>query len=242
MDSRNLEKALDIYSKLIVGEEIKKGHKENGHLYDEYFQNAEVYEITGMILKKLNLTMYEYQDALFITAGEGNHVFGYTNEELKRMMGLRYNKELYLCYFIMYHVLLSFYNDSAAYQFQEFIRLETVLDEVSKSLTGILKELSIYNMNEVEENSFKTIALLWDELPAMSGEDRDRLRASRSSRAGLCKLTFNFLLSQDLFIEVEERYYPTDRFKALVENYFEEYRGRLYEVLNRPLASGEDKE
>lgn len=236
MDSRNLDKALDIYAKLIMGEEVKKGDKENGHLYDAYFQNAEVYEITGLILKKLNLTIYEYQDALFITAGEGNRVFGYTNEELKRMMGLRYNKELYLVYFIMYHVLLSFYNDSASYQFQEFVKLETVLDEVSKSLTGILKDLSIYNMNEVEENSFHTIALLWDELPAASKEDQDKLRASRSSRAGLCKLTFNFLLSQGLFIEVEERYYPTDRFKALVENYFEEYRGRLYEVLSKKSA------
>lgn len=232
MDSRNLDKALDIYAKLIMGEEVKKGDKENGHLYEEYFQNAEVYEITGRILKKLNLTIYEHKDALFITAGEGNRVFGYTNDELKRMMGLKYNKELYLVYFIMYHVLLSFYNDSAAYQFQEFVKLETILDEVSKSLTGILKDLSIYNMSEVEENSFKTIALLWDELPTASNEDREKLRASRTSRAGLCKLTFNFLLSQELFLEVEERYYPTDRFQALVENYFEEYRGRLYEVLS----------
>lgn len=232
MDSRNLDKALDIYAKLIMGEEVRKGDRENGHLYDEYFQNAEVYEITGQIMKKLNLTIYEYQDALYLTAGEGNHVFGYTNEELKRMMGLRYNKELYLVYYIIYQVLLSFYNDSAAYQFQEFVKLENVLDEVSKSLTGILKELSIYNMDQVEENSFKTIALLWDELPTASKEDRDKLRASRNSRAGLCKIAFNFLLSQGLFLEVEDRYYPTDRFKALVENYFEEYRGRLYEVLS----------
>ncbi len=231
MDIRNLDKALDIYSQLIMGEEVKKGSKENGHLYEEYFQNAEVYEIVGKILKKLNLTIYEYQDALYITAGEGNHVFGYTNDELKRMMGLRYNKELYLCYYIIYQVLLAFYNDSAAYQFQEFVKLETIVDEVTKSLTDILKDLSIYSLDEVEENSFKTVALLWDELPSVTGEDKDKVRASRASKAGIVKLTFNFLLSQDLFVEVEERYYPTGRFKALVENYFEDYRGRLYEVL-----------
>ncbi len=231
MDIRNLDKALDIYSQLIMGEEVKKGSKENGHLYEEYFQNAEVYEIVGMILKKLNLTIYEHQDALYITAGEGNHVFGYTNDELKRMMGLRYNKELYLCYYIIYQVLLSFYNDSAAYQFQEFVKLESIVDEVTKSLTDILKDLTIYSLDEVEENSFKTIALLWDELPSVTGEDKDKVRASRASKAGIVKLTFNFLLSQDLFVEVEERYYPTGRFKALVENYFEDYRGRLYEVL-----------
>lgn len=231
MDSRNLEKALDIYAKLIMGEEVRKGHNENGHLYDAYYENAEVYEILGIILKKLNLSIYEYNDALFITAGEGNRVFGYSNEELKRIMGLRYNKELYLCYFIMYQILLSFYNDSASFQFQEFVKLEYIVDETSKALSSLLKDLSVYAMDEVEENSFKTIALLWDSIPAATREDKEQIRASRASRAGFVKLTFNFLIGQNLFIDVEERYYPTDRFLALVENYFEEYRGRLYQVL-----------
>ncbi len=231
MDSRNMLKALDIYSCLIMGEEISRTDNKNGYLYEEFYQNAEVYEIVKEMLKRLNLNIYEYNDSLFLTAGEGNRVFGYTNEELKRIMGLRYNKELYLCYFIMYNVLLNFYKDSISYQFKEFVKLEDIIEDTSKALTTVIKDLAIYSLEDIEEKSFKAIALVWDELPMVTSEDNEGVRAARGSRAGITKLTFNFLISQGLFIDMEERYYPTDRFKAIVENYFEEYRGRLYQLL-----------
>ena len=63
---------------------------------------------------------------------------------------------------------------------------------------------------------------MWDELPLVTSDEKDKNRASRASRTGYVKLTFNFLQEQKLFIAVEDRYYPTDRFHAIVENYFEE--------------------
>lgn len=233
MDSRNMDKALELYAKLTMGEEVKRSHPENGSLYEAYYQNAEVYEILNQILKKLNLSIYEYKEALFLSAGEGNRVFGYTNEELKRLMGLRNNRELYLGYYIMYQLLLCFYQDSASYQIREYIRLEEIVKEVSSSLMTITTDLSIYSMDEIEENSFKSIALLWEELPLVTGEDREQLRASRASQLGITKLVCNFLVNQGLVLEVKERYYLTDRMRALTEQYFEEYRGRIYELLER---------
>lgn len=233
MDSRNMDKALELYAKLTMGEEVTRSHPENGSLYEAYYQNAEVYEIFNQILKKLNLSIYEYKEALYLSAGEGNRVFGYTNEELKRLMGLRYNRELYLGYYIMYQLLLCFYQDSASYQIREYVRLEEIVKEVSGSLAAITADLGIYNMDEIEEKSFKSIALLWEELPLVTGEEREQLRASRASQLGITKLICNFLISQGLFLEVKERYYPTDRMRALTEQYFEEYRGRIYELLER---------
>lgn len=231
MEMKNLEKATDIYAKLIVGEEIKRGGA-NSSLYEDYYGNAEVYEIVGVILKKLNLNIYEYKESLFVSAGEGNRIFGYTNEELKRAMNLRYNKELYLCYFIMYEILLSFYTDSASYQFKEYVRLEDVCDEVTKALSIYTKDIAIYDEGQEIEESFRTIALLWDELPAGSGENAEEIRASRSSKVSFVKLAFNFLVGEGLFVEVNKRYYPTERFQAIVEHYFEEYRGRIYDALS----------
>lgn len=231
MEMKNLEKAMDIYAKLVTGEDIKRGGA-NGSLYDDYYGNAEVYEIVGVLLKKLNLSLYEYKESLFLSAGEGNRIFGYTNEELKRIIGLRYNKELYLVYFLMYEILLSFYSDSASYQFKEYIKIEDVLEEVNKALSVFTKDIAIYDMEEENEESFKAIALLWDELPTSTGEDQEDIRASRASKASYVKLTFNFLVGEKLFVEVNKRYYPTERFKAIVEHYFEEYRGQIYSVLN----------
>lgn len=231
MEERSLDKALDIYSALITGQEVSRSNQDTRDMYEEYYSNSAVYDITNRLVKKLNLNIYEYNESIYVTAGEGNRIFGYTNEDMKRQLGLRLNKELYMVYFIMYNALLSFYQDSASYQVKEYVKLEEIMESVSSYLMAITKDLSVYSMEDLEAESFKTIALLWDELPAVTSDDKDKNRASRASRTGYVKLTFNFLIAQKLFVEVEDRYYPTDRFKALVENYFEEYKGRIYKAL-----------
>lgn len=232
MEIKNLEKAIDIYAKLITGEDMKRNGA-NANLYDDYYGNAEVYEIVGIILKKLNLSLYEYKEGLYLSAGEGNRVFGYTNEELKKYIGVRYNKELYLCYFIMYEILLVFYSDSASYQFKEYVKIENIIEEVGKALSVFTKDIAVYSMEEEQQESFQAVALLWDELPASTSEEQEDVRASRASKAGFVKLTFNFLVAENLFVEVNRRYYPTERFQAVVEHYFEEYRGQIYELLGQ---------
>lgn len=222
---------MDIYARLITGEDISRSGA-NGALYDDYYGNAEVYEIVGVILKKLNLSIYEYKESLFLSAGEGNRIFGYTNEELKKHIGVRYNRELYLCYFIMYEILLSFYSDSASYQFKEYIKLENIIEEVTKALSVFTKDIAVYDIEEEKQESFRTVALLWDELPASTTEGQEEIRASRASKASFVKLTLNFLVGEKLFVEVNRRYYPTERFQAVVEHYFEEYRGQIYDALS----------
>lgn len=231
MEERSLDKALDIYSALITGQEISRSNPDTRELYEEFYSNASVYDITTKLLKKLNLNLYEHNEAIYVSPGEGNRVFGYTNDDMKRILGLRLNKELYMVYFIMYNSLLLFYQDSASYQVKEYVRLEDVIEQVTAYLSSITADLSVYSMEELEEESFKTLALLWDELPVVTSEERDKNRASRASRSGYVKLAFNFMVAQHLFVEVDERYYPTDRFKAIVENYFEEYKGRIYKAL-----------
>lgn len=231
MEERSLEKALDIYSALITGNEISRSNPDTRELYEEYYSNSAVYDITTKLVKKLNLNIYEYNDCIYVSAGEGNRIFGYTNDDMKRQLGLRLNKELYMVYFIMYNALLFFYQDSASYQVKEYIKLEELLQNVSQYLGSITSDISVYAMDELSEDSFKSIALLWDELPIVTSDDKDKNRASRASKTGYVKLAFNFLVEQKLFVAVEDRYYPTNRFKAIVENYFEEYKGRIYKVL-----------
>ena len=54
MTKRNLEKALDIVSELIMGRAVeKKG--DNASLYQEYQNNSEVYDMVQLVLKKMNI-------------------------------------------------------------------------------------------------------------------------------------------------------------------------------------------
>lgn len=227
MDTRNIDKALEIATKLMIGEEI--GKSKNASLYEEYTSNGEVYDLVMALLKKMNLSLYEYNYCLYVSPGENNHIFGYNNEELKREIGVRRNQELYLCYFIIYIVISRFYHDSANYTYVEYVKIEDIIRGVDSALSNISKDL-VMVLDEVEENSFKTIAALWEDMP-VSFEEEAAIRAARGSKSGFVKLVFNFLVAQGLMLETEGRYYPKERMKALLEQYFEEYKGRLHEIM-----------
>lgn len=225
MENRNLEKALELISDLIQGEE-------DPVLYEEYSSNSEVYKLTSMIAEKLGLSIYEYHDHLYMTSGERNRVFGFTNEQLKKTIGVRLNRELYLCYYIIYTIMLQFYQDSATYSYIEYIKIDDVIRGVDQGLSGIISKMEVLVLNEIEENSFRTLALMWEDLPMITAEESSVRRAARNSKIGYVKMVVNFMTDQRLLLEAEERYYPTERFRALIENYYTEYQGRLYELLN----------
>lgn len=228
MTDKELDKALDIVSVLITGGEVSR--EVNISLYEEYESNGEVYDTVFKIFKKMNINLYEYNYGLYISAGENNKVFGYTNEELKKEIGVKLNRELYLCYFIIYTIITRFYRDSKGYTFVEYVKVEDIINGVDNSLKTVLNDIKVLNMDEVEINSFKEIALTWENMPII-GQGEGMSRASRGSKSGFVKLVFNFLVNQELLIESEGRYYVKDRFKALIENYFDDYKGRIYEIM-----------
>ena len=230
MDHRNLDKAMEIFTKLIVGEEISSA--ENIDLYEDYRNNSEVCDILMSVLKKSNLSLCEFGNSLYVTAGEGNRIFGFTNDELKKAIGLRLNRELYLAYFIIYNTILLFYQDSSSFSYTDYVRSEDVIAQTDASMKKALKALQGKALSEVEENSFQTLAALWDDMPLIPvNEDMAALKAARGSKTGFVKLVFNFLIAQDLFFENHGRYYIKPRFRALAENYYEENRGRLNTIV-----------
>lgn len=233
MDNRSLEKAMELFGKLIAGEEISARTSKNVELYQEYRDHAEVANLLDAMLTQMNLKLYEYNETLFITAGNQNRVFGYTNEELRRLIGVRLNKELYLCYFIIYQIITKFYTQSGTYTYTEYVKIEDIMKAVDAGLHNVIEGMDQFRLNEIEENSFEAIANLWDELPSVANEENMSGKASRGSRYGYMKLVFNFLLSQSLFLEMEERYFITDRFRVIITRYFEEERGRLYDILTK---------
>ena len=230
MENRNLDKALDIVSRLIMGEQVSESG-DNSQLYQEYNTNAEVYDIVHMSLKKFNLNIYEYNNGLYVSAGDNNRVFGYTNEELRNRLGLRVNRELYLVYFIIYNIITEFYTDSASTTYAEFVRVEDIMRNVDSSVASMVYKKLGSIIEDVEDNSFKQIALSWDALPVITVADTADVRAAKNSKTGFVKIALNFCVSQELLTEVQNRFYPTDRFRALIENYFDEYKGRMAELM-----------
>ena len=190
-----------------------------------------MYDIVHMSLKKFNLNIYEYNNSLYVSAGDNNKVFGYTNDELRNKLGLRVNRELYLVYFIIYNIITEFYTDSASTTYAEFVRVEDIVKNVDSSVSAIIDKKLGMIIDDVEENSFKQIALSWDALPVITVADTADVRAAKNSKTGFVKIALNFCVSQELLMEAQNRFYPTDRFKALIENYFDGYKGRMAELM-----------
>ena len=141
MEDRNLEKALEIVSVLISGEEIGRTARKNMSLYESYESSSEVYELVHKILKSFNISLYEYKENLYITAGEKNWVYGYSNEELKKALGIKLNKELYLCYFIIYNIIAKFYHDTSGGTLAEYIKIDETIRLIDDSLVGVVRKL-----------------------------------------------------------------------------------------------------
>ena len=138
MEQRNLEKALELAAALIRGDRVSASGG-NVALYEEYSSNSQVYDALRLILKKFGLELYEYNNALFVSADEdnagmGDAGFGFTNEELRRALGVRVNKELFLCYLIIYCTMTEFYKTSGSYTYTEFVRHEDVIKAVDSAL------------------------------------------------------------------------------------------------------------
>ena len=210
----------------------------NAALYQEYSTNPEVYDMVLLSLKKMELSVYEYNNSLFAAPKAHGSLFGYSNEALRRELGLRTNGELYLAYFIIYNIIMEFYTDTISATYAEFVRVEDIVRKVDDTTAGIVDKKNGFVLSEIEENSFRSLALSWDSLPAATVE-LSELRAAKNSKSGFVKLVCNFLVSQQLLSDNQERYYPTDRFRAVVENYFDESRGRIMELLDQ---SGEERD
>lgn len=178
MDHRNLDKAMEIFACLITGETV--GRENHRDLYEAYSSQAEVYDILDAVLKKSNLRLYEYHNTLYVTAGDENRVFGYTNDELKKAIGLRLNRELFLAYLIIYDVMTLFYETTSGEAALTYVKTDMVIESTTALLSGVMARLETIVQNDIEENSFRTLALLWDELPLMAeNDDISTLKAAR---------------------------------------------------------------
>lgn len=161
MESRNIEKALEISAKLAAGETVSE-QGTNAALYQEYSTNPEVYDMVLLSLKKMELSVYEYNNSLFAAPKAHGSLFGYSNEALRRELGLRTNGELYLAYFIIYNIIMEFYTDTISATYAEFVRVEDIVRKVDDTTAGIVDKKNGFVLSEIEENSFRSLALSWD--------------------------------------------------------------------------------
>lgn len=234
MIEKALEVAIHITTKLIKGEQVS--NTINTNLYDAYMSDSEVYDYVQQLIEGFELQLIDdFGGGLHITCGLNNKAFGYSNEELRRRLRVNNNSELYVVYFLMYVVITQFYSDSSTTTFKNFIKRMDIVSETDLLLKQIITELDTISEDEIKQNSLKNIAIIWDSIPTFLNndqEDTNKSRAGNSSKTGYVKKLLQFLKEEDLFVEDNDMYYPTNRFHALAQNYFQRNGSEIYRLLN----------
>lgn len=75
----------------------------------------------------------------------------------------------------------------------EFVKVEDIVKNVDYSVSAIIDKKLGMIIDDIEENSFKQIALSWDELPVITVEDTADVRAARNSKTGFVKWYLTFV-------------------------------------------------
>lgn len=222
IQQEHLSKANKIVAALFATGEVSRDI--NKSLYEDYKINTEIQHLVSMLLSDYNVEIVEWKDALFWTPGVDNKIFGYKNEEIKKLLGVSRNNEIYTCYFIMYTILITFYKQSSYTLFKDYTTNTEVVENMNVTLRAVSSQEELQNeTKEDKDDSISYLKTYWESLDEMplNCEDINDIRRSETKYYYVNR-TLSFLAEEQLLIcnALEKTYSPTDKFKALISNYF----------------------
>ena len=214
----------------IVGELLKKGEissEENITLYEMYLTSTNIQWLVGAILESYDIELIEYNRALYITPGVDNKIFGYKNEEIKQLLGVGSNNEMYVCYFIIYCIITTLYKETTYFTYKDYITNVEVVGRVDGTLRGIVtKEQENNNQLGYDERSLIALKEFWlnlDELPPNATEEQIHKTKKTETKYFYVNKALNFLTDEEILIKntLERTYMPTDKLRGLIADYFD---------------------
>lgn len=206
-----------------------------------YEQNPNVRLILEEIIEKeADVKIFSMGGHLYLTPGVNNRYFGYSNEQLRTLIKLENNSELYLAYFAMLCLLAQFYNsDDQALTSRQFLPLE----ELEAIMTGHVTEIRAAQAEQIEaleeeiQVNLSSVAALWSEMPAFNETLRHQ-RRGRNNRISFLLRVLTFLENEGL-VQVlgdsEIRLLP--KLEHLVVKYYfhSQRKDYLLQLLAQPL-------
>lgn len=218
--------ASQILSTLLKKKQILES--DDKYFYNLYVFNEDVQVALDNMLEGLGFSLYRYRDGLYLSVKKDNNVFGFDNEELRYEFGVGNNNLLYLCYFIMYTVITSFYYESSTNTPVAFLNNTTLMERVSLKLNALASDK---DGAEAEDVGFYYMNKLWisfDDVSVKAAEEDVHKKLNTTTKIGLVNKVLNFMKTQGLLREsIEEKTYePTLRFRAIIANYYDEKDNR----------------
>jgi len=217
IDQENLGIALDIFYQMLATGTIKKS--EHPRHFMRYEQESEIREILEFSAERFGLFVCGYKDAIYLSPGINNQVFGLTNSEIKLELGRGFNNpEMYAVFFIMHVIVAEFYRESIYDTHRPNLPKEYLLDTLNRKVQAMAELEDLNKTSEEYEFNFKVVKDLWNSLTKTEfRDDSDEIKQRGvGSKVTLINETVKFMKKQGLVEEHNDAIYLTDRFKAMV--------------------------
>ena len=231
--------AFRIFMKLLEKGTIPEEDRE----YHFAYQRSEVRLIVEeLIEKEAGVKVFQTGGTLYITPAVDNLLFGYTNAELRDLMKLRDNGELYLAYFSILCLLAKFYNSEdqslASRQFVPIEELEQTITEYVQQVHELQEEV-LENLEEAHQLNLRNVADKWLDLPAFDDKVKS-LRGAKNNRISFLLRMLRFLEEEALVVVLEDREIQLlPKLQHLVIKYY--FHGQRKEMLLQLLSDGLEK-
>jgi hypothetical protein len=218
-----LDDALAIFKALMQGEEVSKS--KNILLYEKYRYSTEVEEMLEHIAGKLDVRIYSGNDKLFICPEVGSQLFGWTNKELRdRIKNISNNSELFTGYFVIMVLITMFYREAYPDTPIAYIKINDLVENISKRFDTLFKMEDLEKVSQENQFDFCEISKVWQRLP----DAREGVSGGKNDKVAFVEVICKFLNEENLIVlDFTQRIiYPTDRFKTIIWNYYEDRDNR----------------
>lgn len=221
--SETLDDALEILKVLLQGDEVSKN--KNVLLYEKYRYSSNVDELLVHIASKLELKVYSGNDRLFVCPETGSRLFGWSNEELRNTISyISNNSELFTGYFIIMVLVTMFYREAYPDTPIAYIKVNDLVESVSGRFETLLQMEDLEAAVQENQFDFAEMARVWQKLP----DAREGVSGGKNDKVAFTENILRFLHSEKLIVlDMNQRLiYPTDRFRTIIWNYYEERDNR----------------
>lgn len=231
-----VKKAFLLYQEVMTKGELKR--KDNPEIYGYYF-DLEIRDILERIfLLSSESKVFYVEDTLYFVPDLENEAFSYSNEELRNIMGLNNNRELYLAQFIWMNLISEFFGD----QFQQtnrtlsFVKVDEMIKKVKEYMDKFEEktEEELYVLSNEYQLDLAGLIDAWNSLEELTQKDKN-VKRYKNKRYSFFLRVLGFWEKEGLLqIKEDQEITLTKKIESIVGAYYhnEERINKIKELLD----------
>ncbi len=154
----NTKTAIKIFKILLENGQLDR--EEYSDLFIEYL-NSEVQEIINVFEEEMDCKVIKLNNTIYLLPDYDNGLLGFRNKDFREWIGSNSRlSDVYMSYYIAMFILFKFYGGKNKNPKQrEFLRINTLIDELDNRFEGILKQNREQVVLKEEELSINLISI-----------------------------------------------------------------------------------